>query len=260
MTHRQKLEALIGLLLGMFVAFLSSTIVSNALPVIITDLPGTQGQYTWVVTATLLASTATTPLWGKLSDLISKKILVQASLTLFTLGSVLAGLSQSVGMLIGFRVIQGLGLGGLQALVVIVIASMFSPRERGRYQGPIAAVVPVGSAPSSVRTPRTTIITTDGTTTTETVNGLQDFQKHVEGWVELLYTDDERHIFWFNEEGKVNGMAANDKAHRLVHELVTGLSPWDVIVGPVLITGPLAADGEHYEAPAAEMLARFDLA
>ena len=61
-------------------------------------------------------------------------------------------------------------------------------------------------------------------------------------------------------EGKVNGMAANDKAHRLVHELVTGLSPWDVIVGPVLITGPLAADGEHYEAPAAEMLARFDLA
>ena len=63
-------------------------------------------------------------------------------------------------------------------------------------------------------------ITTDGTTTTETVNGLQDFQKHVEGWVELLYTDDERHIFWFNEEGKVNGMAANDKAHRLVHELV----------------------------------------
>ncbi|MBX4377886.1 MFS transporter, partial [Mycobacterium tuberculosis] len=90
----------------------------------ITDLHGTQGQYTWVVTATLLASTATTPLWGKLSDLISKKILVQASLTLFTLGSILAGLSQSVGMLIGFRVIQGLGLGGLQALVVIVIASM----------------------------------------------------------------------------------------------------------------------------------------
>ncbi|MGC5248621.1 MDR family MFS transporter [Gordonia sp. DT219] len=141
MTHRQRIEALVGLLLGMFVAFLSSTIVSNALPVIITDLHGTQDQYTWVVTATLLASTATTPLWGKLSDLISKKLLVQIALTLFTLGSVLAGLSQSVGMLIGFRVIQGLGLGGLQALVVIVIASMFSPRERGRYQGPIAAVM-----------------------------------------------------------------------------------------------------------------------
>ncbi|MFW0794421.1 MDR family MFS transporter [Gordonia sp. CPCC 205515] len=141
MTHRQKIEALIGLLLGMFVAFLSSTIVSNALPTIITDLHGTQDQYTWVVTATLLASTATTPIWGKFSDLVSKKLLVQLALALFTLGSVLAGLSQSVDMLIGFRVIQGLGLGGLQALVVIVIASMFSPRERGRYQGPIAAVM-----------------------------------------------------------------------------------------------------------------------
>lgn len=141
MTHRQRIEALVGLLLGMFVAFLSSTIVSNALPVIITDLHGSQDQYTWVVTATLLASTATTPIWGKLSDLISKKLLVQVALTLFTLGSVLAGLSQSVGMLIGFRAVQGLGLGGLQALVVIVIASMFSPRERGRYQGPIAAVI-----------------------------------------------------------------------------------------------------------------------
>lgn len=145
MTHRQRIEALIGLLLGMFVAFLSSTIVSNALPVIITDLHGTQDQYTWVVTATLLASTATTPLWGKLSDLMSKKLLVQISLALFTLGSILAGLSQSVGMLIGFRAIQGLGLGGMQALVVIVIASMFSPRERGRYQGPIAAVMSVAT-------------------------------------------------------------------------------------------------------------------
>lgn len=145
MTHRQRLEALVGLLLGMFVAFLSSTIVSNALPVIITDLHGTQDQYTWVVTATLLASTATTPIWGKLSDLMSKKLLVQMSLTLFTLGSILAGLSQSVGMLIGFRAIQGLGLGGLQALVVIVIASMFSPRERGRYQGPIAAVMSIAT-------------------------------------------------------------------------------------------------------------------
>ncbi len=145
MTHRQRINALVGLLLGMFVAFLSSTIVSNALPTIIMDLHGTQDQYTWVVTATLLASTATTPLWGKFADLVSKKLLVQLSLILFTLGSILAGLSQSVGMLIGCRVIQGLGLGGLQALVVIVIASMFSPRERGRYQGPIAAVMAVAT-------------------------------------------------------------------------------------------------------------------
>ncbi|WP_232717359.1 MDR family MFS transporter [Gordonia metallireducens] len=141
MTHRQRIEALVGLLLGMFVAFLSSTIVSNALPTIITDLHGTQDQYTWVVTATLLASTATTPIWGKFSDLVSKKLLVQMSLALFTIGSILAGTSQSVDMLIGYRVIQGLGLGGLQALVVIVVATMFSPRERGRYQGPMAAVM-----------------------------------------------------------------------------------------------------------------------
>lgn len=145
MTHRQRIEALVGLLMGMFVAFLSSTIVSNALPVIIPDLHGTQDQYTWVVVATLLASTATTPIWGKFSDMISKKLLVQLALTVFTLGSVLAGFSQTVPQLIGFRVIQGLGLGGLQALVLIVIAAMFSPRERGRYQGPIAAVMAVAT-------------------------------------------------------------------------------------------------------------------
>lgn len=141
MTHRQRIEALVGLLLGMFVAFLSSTIVSNALPTIISDLHGTQDQYTWVVTATLLASTATTPIWGKLSDIYSKKLLVQLAIALFTIGSVVAGFSQSVPQLIAARAVQGLGLGGLTALVVIVIAAMFSPRERGRYQGPMAAVM-----------------------------------------------------------------------------------------------------------------------
>ena len=102
-------------------------------------------------------------------------------------------------------------------------------------------------------------ITTDGTVTAETVDGLQDFQKHVEGWVELIYADDSHHAIWLNEEGKVNGTPINHTAHQLVHSMITGLSPQDVIVGPVLITGPLAADGEHYEAPTAEMLARFDL-
>lgn len=145
MTHSQRIQALVGLLLGMFVAFLSSTIVSNALPTIIVDLHGTQDQYTWLVTATLLASTATTPIWGKLSDLVSQKVLVQLAIVIFTVGSVLAGLSQSVGALIGFRALQGVGLGGLQALVVIVIATMFSPRERGRYQGPIAAVMSIAT-------------------------------------------------------------------------------------------------------------------
>ncbi|SDU73527.1 MDR family MFS transporter [Gordonia westfalica] len=145
MTHKQRINALVGLLLGMFVALTSATIVSNALPTIITELHGTQDQYTWVVTATLLASTAATPIWGKLSDVFSKKLLVQLSLGVFTLGSVLAGLSTSVSMLIGFRVIQGLGLGGMQSLVMIVIASMFSPRERGRYQGAIAGVMSIAT-------------------------------------------------------------------------------------------------------------------
>ena len=84
------------MLLAMFVAFLSSTVVSNALPTIIADLHGTQRQYTWVVTATLLASTASTPIWGKLSDLFSKKLLVQLAIVIFVVGSMLAGLSQSV--------------------------------------------------------------------------------------------------------------------------------------------------------------------
>ena len=91
MTHRQIMEALSGLLLGMFVAILSSTIVTNALPEIIGDLGGGQSAYTWVVTAALLAMTATTPLWGKLADLYSKKALVQIALVIYVLGSAAAG-------------------------------------------------------------------------------------------------------------------------------------------------------------------------
>jgi EmrB/QacA subfamily drug resistance transporter len=145
MTHREILEALSGMLLAMFVAFLSSTVVSNALPTIITDLRGTQSQYTWVVTATLLASTASTPIWGKLADLFSKKLLIQLSIVIFIAGSMLAGLSQSVDTLIAWRVLQGLGLGGLQALVQIAMAAMISPRERGRYSGLLGAVMAVAT-------------------------------------------------------------------------------------------------------------------
>jgi EmrB/QacA subfamily drug resistance transporter len=141
MTHRQILSALSGMLLAMFVAFLSSTVVSNALPTIITELRGTQGQYTWVVTATLLASTASTPVWGKLADLYSKKLLIQVAIVVFVVGSMLAGLAQSVETLIAWRVLQGLGLGGIQALVQIAMAAMISPRERGRYSGLIGGVM-----------------------------------------------------------------------------------------------------------------------
>ena len=140
MSHREILEALSGLLLAMFVAMLSSTVVTNALPRIVTDLNGSQSGYTWVVVATLLAMTATTPIWGKLADLFSKKLLVQGALVIYTAGSLVAAFAPSMGVLIGGRVIQGLGVGGLTALVQVVIASMVSPRERGRYSGYIGAV------------------------------------------------------------------------------------------------------------------------
>ncbi|MGW0967775.1 MFS transporter [Streptomyces sp. NPDC002516] len=145
MTHRQIMEALSGLLLGMFVAILSSTIVTNALPRIIGDLGGGQSAYTWVVTASLLAMTATTPLWGKLSDLYSKKALVQIALIIYVLGSAAAGLSQNPGMLIACRVVQGIGVGGLSALAQIVMAAMISPRERGRYSGYLGATFAVAT-------------------------------------------------------------------------------------------------------------------
>ncbi|WP_461083002.1 MFS transporter [Streptomyces deserti] len=139
MTHRQIMEALTGLLLGMFVAILSSTIVSNALPRIIGDLGGGQSAYTWVVTASLLTMTASTPLWGKLADLFSKKLLIQLALVVFVLGSAAAGMSQNPGMLIAFRAVQGIGMGGLSALAQIIMAAMISPRERGRYNGYLGA-------------------------------------------------------------------------------------------------------------------------
>ncbi|MFJ9666596.1 MFS transporter [Streptomyces sp. NPDC101219] len=145
MTHRQIMEALSGLLLGMFAAILSSTIVTNALPEIVADLGGGQSAYSWVVTASLLAMTASTPLWGKLADLISKKALVQMALVVFVIGSVVAGLAHNPGTLITARVIQGLGAGGLSALAQIIMAAMISPRERGRYSGYLGATFAVAT-------------------------------------------------------------------------------------------------------------------
>ncbi|NLU76176.1 MFS transporter [Streptomyces sp. HNM0575] len=139
MTHRQIMEALSGLLLGMFVAILSSTIVANALPKIVSDLGGGQSSYTWVVTASLLTMTASTPLWGKLADLFSKKVLIQTAIVIFVLASASAGLAQNTGMLIASRAVQGIGMGGISALTQTVIAAMISPRERGRYTGYIGA-------------------------------------------------------------------------------------------------------------------------
>ncbi|WP_432132690.1 MFS transporter [Streptomyces tendae] len=145
MTHRQIMEALSGLLLGMFCAILSSTIVTNALPEIIGDLGGGQSAYTWVVTASLLTMTASTPLWGKLADLFSKKALVQIALIVYVVGSVVAGLAQNPAMLITARAIQGLGAGGLSALAQIIMAAMIAPRERGRYSGYLGATFAVAT-------------------------------------------------------------------------------------------------------------------
>lgn len=141
--RRDVLLPLTGLLMALFVGVLSSTIVSNALPRILGDLGGTQAEYTWVVSASLLAMTASTPIWGKLADLYSKKLLVQAAIGIFLVGSLLCGLAVSTGQLIGFRVLQGLGMGGLQALTQVVIAAIITPRERGRYMGYLSGIMSI---------------------------------------------------------------------------------------------------------------------
>src|SRR6187200_865839 len=135
MTHKEILEVLIGLMSALFVAIVSTTIVSTALPTIIADLHGTQTQYTWVVTASLLAMTVSTPVWGKLSDLMSKKLLVQCAIIMFVAGSALAGAAHNVPFLIGARVLQGLAMGGMMALAQAIVGAAIPPRSRGRYSG-----------------------------------------------------------------------------------------------------------------------------
>lgn len=145
MTQRQVLEALSGLLLGMFVSILAGTVVSTSLPIIISDLKGDQSAYTWVITATLLATTVSTPIWGKFADLFNRKLLIQLALATFVIGSALAGFSQDTGTLIGFRVLQGLGAGGLAALSQIIMADIISPRDRGKYAGLFGGVMALGT-------------------------------------------------------------------------------------------------------------------
>jgi EmrB/QacA subfamily drug resistance transporter len=145
MSHREVIQALSGLMLGLFVSILASTIVSNALPRIIADLGGSQSVYTWIVTTELLAMTATVPLWGKMADLYSKKLLIQLSLGLFVAGSFIAGFTPNVEVLILSRVVQGIGAGGMGSLALIVMAAMIPPRELGRYSGLFGAVFGVAT-------------------------------------------------------------------------------------------------------------------
>lgn len=146
MNHRQIMEALTGLLAAFFTAILSSTIVANALPTIMSELKGTQTDFAWVITAALLANAATTPIWGKLADLFDKKVLVQLSIVIFVAGSVMAGFSESIPFLLTARVIQGIAMGGLTALAQAIIGSIIPPRERGKYSGYMGAVMAVGTA------------------------------------------------------------------------------------------------------------------
>ena len=133
LTHREILAVLSGLLLALFVANVSGTIVGNAMPRIAASLGSTQRAYTWIVTATLLASTASTPIWGKASDIFHKKLLLMIGLTIFACGSLLSGAAWSVSILIVGRAVQGAGLGAVTALIQAIIGSIIPPRQRGRY-------------------------------------------------------------------------------------------------------------------------------
>src|SRR5262245_22114148 len=128
-----------GLLLAMLLASLDQTIVATALPTIVGDLGGID-QLSWVVTAYLLTATVTTPLYGKISDLYGRKIVFQAAIVIFLVGSVLAGIAQNMPELIAFRGIQGAGAGGLAAMAFAIIGDIVSPRDRGRYTGLLGGV------------------------------------------------------------------------------------------------------------------------
>lgn len=138
-THKEIMGVLSGLMVGMLLAALDQTIVSTALKSIVEDFNGLS-HYTWVVTAYLLTSTASTPLYGKISDLYGRKRVFQFAVITFLIGSFLAGAAQNMGQLIGFRALQGLGAGGLMALTFVIIGDLVPPRERGRYQGYFGAV------------------------------------------------------------------------------------------------------------------------
>ncbi|ABD10101.1 hypothetical protein ThrDRAFT_00401 [Frankia casuarinae] len=144
-SDQRRLWLIMGaLLLGILLASLDQTIVSTALPTIVGDLGGAT-HLSWVVTAYLLASTVSTPVWGKLGDLYGRKILFQVAIVIFLVGSMIAGASTSMGQLIAFRAIQGLGGGGLIISAMTIISDLVPPRDRGRYQGLFGATFGVSS-------------------------------------------------------------------------------------------------------------------
>src|SRR3954449_2576001 len=144
LTRRQLWLSFGGLLLAMLLASLDQTIVSTALPTVVRDLGGLD-QIAWVVTAYMLGATVSMPLWGRISDLYGRKRLFQGAILVFLLGAAFSGAAASLGELIAFRALQGLGAGGLMTLAMAIVADIIAPRERGRYQGYIQMVFVVAS-------------------------------------------------------------------------------------------------------------------
>jgi EmrB/QacA subfamily drug resistance transporter len=153
LSHRQILVVMGGLMAGMFLAALDQSIVGVALPKITSELGGL-GKLSWVVTAYLLTSTAATPLWGKISDLLGRRPIFQSAIIVFLIGSVICGFASPIAdmfnvpgidIMIGGRAVQGLGAGGLMSLALAVIGDVIPPRERGKYQGLFGAVFGVSS-------------------------------------------------------------------------------------------------------------------
>ncbi len=144
LSHKQILVVLGGLMAGMFLAALDQSIVGTALPRIVSEF-NSLDKLSWVVTAYLLTSTASTPLWGKISDLYGRRPLFIAAIVTFLAGSVLSALAQNIEQLIGFRAVQGLGAGGLMSLAFATIGDVIPPRERGKYMGYFGAVFGLSS-------------------------------------------------------------------------------------------------------------------
>jgi EmrB/QacA subfamily drug resistance transporter len=144
LSHRRVLLIIGALMLGMFLAALDQTVVSTALPTIVADLHGAS-HLAWIIVAYLLASTVSTPLWGKLGDQYGRKLFFQAAIVIFLGGSALSGLSHTMTQLIAFRALQGLGGGGLMVGAQAIVGDVVSPRERGRYQGLFGAVFGIAS-------------------------------------------------------------------------------------------------------------------
>ena len=139
LEHTARMRILGAVMVGIFLAALDQTVVGTALPRIISDLSGNE-LYTWAITAYLLTSTISGPLYGKLSDLFGRRPIFLTGIAIFMVGSLLAGISQEMWQLVAARGVQGLGAGALFPIALAVIGDLFAPSERGRYQGLFGAV------------------------------------------------------------------------------------------------------------------------